>query len=247
MHAADFIAARWRSADLTERAAAQSHFRDLCDLLGEEPPTTADPKGEWYAFEKGATKTTSGEGWADVWKRGCFGWEYKSKGKDLRAAFAQLQRYAPALENPPLLVVCDLARFEIHTNWTNTVSHTYEIGLDELADSRKLRWLKWAFTEPDQLKPGLTRQTLTEQAAGEFARLAQRPARPRAPLADGRPLHQQARLRHVRRGCRSAAGQDVWPHARERPVSNPALGRSALRHRASGNDFPCAHESEALL
>ena len=173
MLAVDFIA-RWRSADLTERAAAQSHFRDLCDLLGEEPPTTADPKGEWYAFEKGATKTTGGEGWADVWKRERFGWEYKSKGKDLRAAFAQLQRYAPALENPPLLIVCDLARFEIHTNWTNTVSHTYEIGLEELADSRKLRWLKWAFTDPEQLKPGLTRQALTEQAAAEFARLAQR-------------------------------------------------------------------------
>ena len=125
-------------------------------------------------IEKGATKTTGSEGWADVWRRGCFGWEYKSKGKDLRAAYAQLQRYAPALENPPLLIVCDLARFEIHTNWTNTVSHTYEIGLDELADARKLRWLKWAFTDPDRLKPGLTRQKLTEEAAAEFARLAQR-------------------------------------------------------------------------
>ena len=173
MLAADFIA-KWRSADLTERAAAQSHLRDLCDLLGEEAPTDADPKGEWYAFEKGATKTTGGEGWADVWKRGCFDWEYKSRGKDLRAAFAQLQRYAPALENPPLLVVCDLSRFEIHTNWTNTVSHIYEVELDDLADSRKLRWLKWAFTDPEQLRPGLTRQSLTEQAAAEFARLAQR-------------------------------------------------------------------------
>src|SRR5436309_14384938 len=95
-------------------------------------------------------------------------------GKALMTAIAQHRSYAPALENPPLLVVCDLARFEIHTNWTNTVSHTYDIGLDELADSRKLRWLKWAFTDPEQLKPGLTRQTLTEQAAAEFARLAQR-------------------------------------------------------------------------
>src|SRR5580693_2657945 len=43
-----------------------------------------------------------------------------------------------------------------------------------IADTRKLRWLKWAFTDPEQLKPGLTRQTLTEQAAAEFARLAQR-------------------------------------------------------------------------
>ncbi len=173
MLAVDFIT-RWRAAELTERAAAQSHFRDLCALLGEENPTDADPKGEWYAFEKGATKTTGGEGWADVWKRNCFGWEYKSRGKDLRAAYAQLQRYAPALENPPLLIVCDLARFEIHTNWTNTVSHTYEIGLDDLADPKKLRWLKWAFDDPDQLKPGLTRQALTEAAAREFAALAQR-------------------------------------------------------------------------
>ena len=82
--------------------------------------------------------------------------------------------YAPALETPPLLVVCDLARFEIHTNWTNTVSQTYEIELDELVDPRKLRWLKWTFSDPERLKPGLTRQTLTEEAAAEFARLAQR-------------------------------------------------------------------------
>jgi hypothetical protein len=173
MLATEFIA-KWRATDLTERAAAQSHFRDLCALLGEDAPTDADPKGEWYAFEKGATKTTGGEGWADVWKRGSFGWEYKSRGKDLRAAYAQLERYAPALENPPLLVVCDLARFEIHTNWTNTVSHTYEIALDELADPRKLRWLKWTFAEPERLKPGLTRQSLTEEAARDFAALAQK-------------------------------------------------------------------------
>lgn len=204
MLAADFIA-KWHAADLTERAAAQSHFRDLCDLLGEQAPSDADPKGEWYAFEKGATKTTGGEGWADVWKRGCFGWEYKSRGKDLKAAFAQLQRYAPALENPPLLVVCDLARFQIHTNWTNTVSQTYEIGLDELADSRKLRWLKWAFTDPEQLKPGLTRRTLTEQAAAEFARLAQR-------LRD-RGNHSQAVAHFINRlvFCMFAEDVDLLP------------------------------------
>jgi hypothetical protein len=54
MLAADFIT-KWRAADLPERAPAQSHFRDLCDLPGEEAPTDADPKGEWYAFEEGAT------------------------------------------------------------------------------------------------------------------------------------------------------------------------------------------------
>jgi type II restriction/modification system DNA methylase subunit YeeA len=117
----DEFIAKWAAAELTERAAAQSHFIDLCALLDESTPTEADPKAEWYAFEKDAAKTTGGEGWADVWKRQCFGWEYKGKRKDLQAAFAQLQRYAIALENPPLLVVSDMERFEIHTNWTNTV------------------------------------------------------------------------------------------------------------------------------
>ncbi len=122
MSARDFIE-KWRAVDLTERAAAQSHFRDLCDLLGEEAPTDADPKGEWYAFEKGATKTTGGDGWADVWKRGRFGWEYKSQRRNLRAAYAQLQRYRRRSKTRPCWS-CATCRFEIHTNWTNTVSHT---------------------------------------------------------------------------------------------------------------------------
>ena len=191
----------------------KSHFRDLCDLIGEKAPTDADPKREWYAFEKGATKKTGGEGWADVWKRGCFGWEYKSKGKDLRAAFAQLQRYAPALENPPLLIVCDLARFEIHTNWTNTVSCTYEVGLDELADYRKLRWLKWAFTEPERLKPGLNSASPNRAGGGRIRPARATAARPRPPVAAGGSFHQPARLLHVRRGRRPVAGQDVRAHA----------------------------------
>ena len=88
----EFIA-KWSDAKLRERAGAQSHFIDLCKVLGEKAPTDADPKGEWYAFEKGAMKTGGGDGWADVWKRGCFAWEYKSPGKDLGAALKQLQYY----------------------------------------------------------------------------------------------------------------------------------------------------------
>ena len=82
MLAADFIA-KWRSVDLTERAAAQSHFRDLCDLLGEQAPSDADPKASGTPLKRGATKTTGGEGWADVWKRHCFAWEYKGKRRNL--------------------------------------------------------------------------------------------------------------------------------------------------------------------
>ncbi len=116
----EFIA-KWRASELKERSASQSHFNDLCRLLNLPDPITADPKGDWFAFEKGASKTSGGEGWADVWRKDCFAWEYKGKRKDLTAAFSQLQQYAIALENPPLLIVSDMDRIRIHTNWTNTV------------------------------------------------------------------------------------------------------------------------------
>ena len=103
--APDQFIAKWRHMALTERAAAQSHFLYLCELLGEAKPIDADPKGEWYCFEKGATKTTDGEGWADVSKRGCFAWEYKDRRKHLDDALAQLKRYALARNNPPLLIL----------------------------------------------------------------------------------------------------------------------------------------------
>jgi len=164
--------AKWKASELKERSAAQSHFNDLCRLLDEPTPTDADPKGEWYCFERGASKVTGGEGWADVWKRHCFGWEYKGKRKDLDAAYAQLQQYAVALENPPLLVVCDMDRLRIRTNWTNTVSEVYELTLDDLLRDDKRRLLKWVLSDPERLKPGLTRNALTERAAGEFAKLA---------------------------------------------------------------------------
>src|SRR5215208_7144364 len=144
---------KWKTSTLTERAASQSHFIDLCALLGEPTPTDSDPTGENYAFERGAAKTAGGEGWADVWKRGCFGWEYKGKHKDLKAAYVQLQQYSVALENPPLLVVCDMERFRIYTNWTNTVQVTYDITLDDLHEPEQRQRLKWVLSDPEQLKP----------------------------------------------------------------------------------------------
>jgi hypothetical protein len=170
----EFIA-KWSDSKLRERAAAQSHFIDLCKVLGEKAPTDADPKGDWYAFEKGALKTGGGDGWADVWKRGCFAWEYKSPGKDLNAALKQLQYYVRSLENPPLLIVSDMERIELHTNWTNTVQEVHTLSLPELADARLRQKLKWAFseTEVEQLKPGKTREALTKEVAEEFVTLAQ--------------------------------------------------------------------------
>ena len=64
----DFLK-KWRNVELKERSASQSHFNDVCALLDIEDPVSADPKGEWFTFEKGANKTSGGNGWADVWRR----------------------------------------------------------------------------------------------------------------------------------------------------------------------------------
>ena len=59
-------------------------------MVGAKTPNEADPTGDFYAFEKGAEKIGGGDGFADVWRRGYFGWEYKGKHKDLAAAYTQL-------------------------------------------------------------------------------------------------------------------------------------------------------------
>ena len=165
--------AKWRASELKERSASQEHFIDLCRLLDEPTPAEADPTGDRYCFERGARKDTGGDGWADVWKRHHFAWENKGKHANLDDAFNQLRQYALALENPPLLIVSDMARFRIRTNWTNSVSETHEFTLDDLADAAARDKLKWAMSDPERLRPGESRQALTERAAATFAALAQ--------------------------------------------------------------------------
>ena len=164
---------KWQASELKERSASQEHFIDLCRLLDEPTPAEADPTGETYCFERGARRDTGGDGWADVWKRHHFAWEYKGPRANLDAAFNQLRQYALALENPPLLIVSDMVRFRIRTNWTNSVSRTHEFELDDLADAATRDRLKWAFSDPEHLRPGETRQSLTERVAASFASVAQ--------------------------------------------------------------------------
>jgi len=165
---------KWRLNELKERSASQSHFNDLCALLGVVDPVSADPTGDWFTFEKGASKTSGGEGWADVWRKGCFAWEYKGRHANLDKANAQLLQYAVALENPPLLIVSDMARIVIRTNWTNSVQEKHEFVLDDLVDGAVRARIKAAFTDPESFRPSKSRQELTEETAREFAGLAQR-------------------------------------------------------------------------
>lgn len=166
--------AKWRHVALSERAAAQTHFIDLCALVGHQDPVAADPAGTWFTFERGATKATGGEGWADVWKRGFFGFEYKGKHKDLDAAYWQLLKYQGALENPPLLVACDTDRIVIHTHFANTPTKTIVLTLEGLVEPDQFAVLRAVFHDPERLRPEKTIQQITEEAAGQVTEIAQR-------------------------------------------------------------------------
>ena len=229
--------AKWRAAELKERSAAQEHFLDLCRLLDEPTPAEADPTGDWYCFERGARKDSGGDGWADVWKRHHFAWEYKSQHADLDAAFNQLRQYALALENPPLLIVSDMTRFRIRTNWTNSVSETHEFTLDDLADAAMRDKLKWAMCDPERLRPGESRQALTERAAATFAALAQ--------SLRGRGHEPQMVAHFVNRlvFCMFAEDVGLLPnslftrmleHARQRPEDFALLARDLFGAMATG-------------
>jgi type II restriction/modification system DNA methylase subunit YeeA len=172
MTSQEFIA-KWSKVDLTERAAAQQHFLDLCELVGHPKPAAADPTGETFTFEKGAAKHGGGDGWADVWKKDFFGWEYKGKKKNLDAAYDQLLEYRADLENPPLLVVCDMDIIRVHTNFNNAPKRTHEITLATLDQPRNLEILRNVFFEPDKLRPGVTSEAITEKASGHFAEIAE--------------------------------------------------------------------------
>ena len=62
-------------------AGAQEHFNDLFRLVKHPTPVEEDPFGETYCFDKGALKSSGTPGFADVWKKGHFAFEYKKKKK----------------------------------------------------------------------------------------------------------------------------------------------------------------------
>jgi len=168
----EFVA-KWRPSTLKERSGSQEHFIDLCRMLGHETPAQADSDGSWFTFERGADKSTGGQGWADVWKKGYFAWEYKGKHKDLDAAYAQLLRYCDALLNPPLLVVSDMETIVVQTNFNNAVKRELRIGFEELTTESGLAVLRAVFFEPESLRSAETPEGVTKKAAAEFAKLAE--------------------------------------------------------------------------
>lgn len=160
--------------NLTERAGSQSHFSDLCRALNLPEPD--DP--ERYCFERGLHKTGGKgdriDGFADVWLKGHFAWEYKRPGRSLADALRQLMMYALPLESPPLLVVSDRVLLEVHTHFTGTPSERHVFALDQLTDPAVQQRLRSLWTAPETWRPRVTNREITEQAAKTFAATAER-------------------------------------------------------------------------
>ncbi len=168
------FATKWIPNIGGERKSSQSHFNDVCALIGVPTPSEADPTGQWYCFEKAVAKTSGGDGAADVWRRGFFGWEYKGKYKDLDEAYRQLLNYRVDLENPPLLVVSDIDRIVIYTNFTNTKTQTYTVTLEDIRDrpAEALPILRALMLDQEALRPKQTPDQVTAAAATSFAEIA---------------------------------------------------------------------------
>src|SRR6266705_3096390 len=182
---------KWARYSGKETAAYQEHFNDLCALLGQPTPATADPTGsESFCFQKRVVKDAElfaleesdriaekpeaerERGFADVWKKSCFAWEYKGKKKNLDAAYQQLLRYRESLLNPPLLVVCDFDRYIVRTHFNGTVQETHEFTNANIDDPKFLQLLRAVFTDPEFLKPQRTTDEVTEKLAQQIGEVA---------------------------------------------------------------------------
>jgi type II restriction/modification system DNA methylase subunit YeeA len=163
---------KWRKSRRSERSASQEHFLDLCEVLKHPKPGAADPKGLSFTTERRVTKEGGKHGFADAWKKGFFGWEYKKKGGDLNEAYNQLLQYSGDLGNPPLLVVSDMDRIEIRTRFTDYPTTNCVITLDTFTTPGNLEKLRCLFYEPEKLRPEKTIEKITEEAAKKLAELA---------------------------------------------------------------------------
>jgi hypothetical protein len=180
-------------------------------------------------------------GWADVWMRGHFGWEYKGKKSDLAAAYKQLLLYREDLENPPLLVVCDMDRFEIHTNFTGTVKRVYAFDLDGARRPGQPRRAAQGVHRAARPAPRADDRRHHRSGRRLVRPARRRPPRPRRPRAAGRPLPDEADVLLLRRGHPPAAQGPSSAAAQSKCKDDPQrlsrLLASSSRRCRDGGDF----------
>jgi len=164
---------KWQNKHEPERAVSQSHFIDVCRLVGHPAPYDSTG-GADFAFEYPVRKLDGGAGLADVFLRGHFAIEYKSRDKypTLHAAYLQLNGYREGLDNPPLLIVCDIANWEIHTNFPNTHKRVYQFRHADIARPEIYHLIQDLFSAPSRLHPNLHSEKVTRDAASAFVEVA---------------------------------------------------------------------------
>src|ERR1017187_5395912 len=178
---------KWSRYQGKETSGYSEHFNDLCRLLAQPTPAEADPTGsESFCFQKRVVKDAelfdlhetpdasepAERGFADVWKKGCFAWEYKGKKKNLDEAYRQLLRYRESLLNPPLLVVCDFDRYIVRTNFNGVVQETHEFRNADIDAPHNLHILRSLFADPGALRPLKTTREVPEALAAQIAAIA---------------------------------------------------------------------------
>ncbi|MBK9122793.1 MAG: class I SAM-dependent DNA methyltransferase [Chloroflexi bacterium] len=174
----DEFVAHWSDSTRNEIQGYQSHFLQLCQLVGFDPNEprilTSDAP---ILFEENVPKADGAVGRADVYRPRHFAWEYKAKGRNLDLAYSQLVSYAPGLNNPPLLIVCDFEEFRIFPQWPN-IDHQPWVFRNTDLRRQEIRDLVYAaIADPERLQrqrldAAAQRERVTEQLAGRFADLA---------------------------------------------------------------------------
>ena len=165
--------AKWSPIQQKETAVSQSHFNDICRLIGHPLPLDYDPEGKHFSFETQTVKPDGSKGFADVFFRSRFIWEYKGPHKDLDRAYQQLQLYREYLENPPLLITSDIHTIVIHTNFNNYPTKRHLITFDDIASGDGVEKLRWAFFEPGRFRPAQNQQEITKASAATFIAVAE--------------------------------------------------------------------------
>jgi len=167
----EFVA-KWSKIQQKETSIAQSHFNDVCRLVGHPVPIKYDPSGKNFSFEIKTVKPDGSRGFADVFFRGRFIWEYKGPHKNLDKAYQQLQLYRESLHNPPLLITSDVHTIIIHTNFNNYPTQKYSITFEDILSGDGLEKLRLAFSDPGKFRPQYNQQEITKANADTFVAVA---------------------------------------------------------------------------
>jgi hypothetical protein len=147
-------------------------------------------------------------------------------GRSLEGALKQLMLYALPLENPPLLVVSDRLRIEVHTHFTGTPSECHVFALEDLADAELQQRLRTLWTAARRLAPAAQQPRHHRRSRAHLCRhrraaaRGRRGARAGEPLPDAVPVLLLCRRRGpaARAAVRAAGGRGDHARAAAQPA-----------------------------